>query len=393
MRSMTQSSADTSNLHSPASPIPPSPSSARAVPSHIHDAPLPRDTSPPQFHPRTGSPSRHSFFTIRDSSLLLSPHSRRRVTQAIQNSLAKSTVKRYSGSIKQYIRFCDMEGIPDRLRFPADEFVLCAFAASSLGLHSRNTPRNRLAALKAWHITHNLEWKGSSRLRFVLSGVHNLAPGSSSRPPRPPVTLTMIIQLIDRLDPNSPFDLAVAACAVTAFWGQCRLGELLPPSSSVLFLSSVPTRSSFKRSVRNLLAYIIRLPHTKTHTHGQDVVLVDQRSPVNPITLLNDHLRVNNFLDDAPLFSYATPDGLSCLTKPLFLQRCNEIWHQLGYPRTTGHCFWIGGTTELLVSGTPPDVVKAMGRWSSDSFLRYWRSLDDIAPRYVRRLRTRGRGS
>jgi hypothetical protein len=85
------------------------------------------------------------------------------------------------------------------------------------------------------------------------------------------------------------------------------------------------------------------------------------------------------------------------LSKPLFLRRCNAIWSALGYPRTTGHCFRIGGTTELLVAGTPTDVVKATGRWSSDSFLRYWRSLDVIAPQHIRNIhrlkRRRRRGS
>jgi hypothetical protein len=121
------------------------------------------------------------------------------------------------------------------------------------------------------------------------------------------------------------------------------------------------------------------------------VVLVDQHITINPIATLVRHLRVNNIPDDTHLFSYTTPNGFSSLTKPLFLRRCNEIWSLLGYPRTTGHCFRIGGTTELLVAGIPPDVVKVMGRWSSDSFLRYWRSLDDIAPQYVRHLHAKKR--
>jgi hypothetical protein len=74
------------------------------------------------------------------------------------------------------------------------------------------------------------------------------------------------------------------------------------------------------------------------------------------------------------------------LTKKLFLDRCNSIWSTYGYPRTTGHCFRIGGTTELLILGTPPDVVKVTGRWSSDSFLRYWRSLEEIAPLHIRNV-------
>jgi hypothetical protein len=235
-----------------------------------------------------------------------------------------------------------------------------------------------------------MDWKGSSRLRYVLNGVHNLAPGSSRRPPRPPINSTMMSQLIERLDLESPLDMAIAACATTAFWGQCRLGELLPSASSVpstLF----PSRSDFKRSLRNPLAYAIHLPRTKTHQHGQEVVLVSQRRPIDPITLLEKHLRVNGAPNDSHLFSYSSTRGFISLTKPIFLRRCNEIWHSLGYPRTTGHCFRIGGTTELLIAGTPPDVVKATGRWSSDSFLRYWRSLDEIAPQYVRRLHSKKR--
>ena len=388
---MTRSSADISNINFQNPPKTPPRSSLNSVPntqtlpSTPHETPIPflsRITAP--------SPTRQSFFNVENNTLLLSPQSRQHVTRAIRNGWSKSTVKRYSGSIRQYIRFCNTEGIPEQLRFPADEFVLCAFAASSAGIHSRTTPQNRLSALKAWHIAHNLEWKGSSRLRYVLNGVHNLTPRTSKRPPRPPVNAKMISQLVQHLNLNSPLDVAVAACATTAFWGQCRLGELLPSSHSAPLSLPFPTRSSFRRSTRNPQSCIIHLPHTKTHRHGQEVVLVDQCIPINPIALLTRHLRVNDIPHDTPLFSYGTTHGFTPLTKSTFLRRCNEIWHPLGYPRTTGHCFRIGGTTELLIAGTPPDVVKATGRWSSDSFLRYWRSLDDIAPHYIRRLHSTG---
>ena len=385
---MTQSSADTS-FSIPSNPLAPS------LGPSLSSTPTPHS---PRFNchvtqnpPSIPSTPRHSFFDVENNSSLLSPHSRHRVTKAIRNGWAKSTVKRYSSSIKQYIRFCDMEAIPEHLRFPADEFVLCAFAASSAGVYARSTPRNQLSALKAWHIAHNLSWNGSSRLRYVLNGVHNLTPRGSKHSLRPPVTAKMIIQLIQHLDLNAPLDIAIASCATMAFWGQCRLGELLPSSFLVLLSILFPLRSSLRRSTRDPRAHVVRLPHTKTHPEGQDIVLVEQCDPINPLALLARHLQVNNIPQDAFLFSYNTPEGLRPLTKSLFLQRCNDIWHPLGYPRTTGHCFRIGGTTELLIAGVPPDVVKATGRWSSDSFLRYWRSLDDIAPRYIRRLHARRR--
>lgn len=330
----------------------------------------------------------HPFFTVDSRHLHFSAQTKNHVTRAIQNSWADSTIRRYSGTIKRFIRFCDAERVPEHLRFPADEFLLCAFAASSLGRHAVGTARARLSALKAWHMAHNAEWKGSARLRYVLNGIRNLTPMSSKQHLRPPISANMLLQLINNLDLSLPLDVAIAACAVVAFWGQCRLGELLPISSSSSNISSLPKRSDFKRSLRNPHSCILRLPSTKTDRHGQDVVLVDQRAPINPISLLKTHIRINRVAINEHLFTYTsgtTGQRLS-LSKTVLMQRCNAIWQPLGYPRTTGHCFRIGGTTELLIAGTPPDVVKATGRWSSESFLRYWRSLDILAPIHIRNL-------
>jgi hypothetical protein len=266
--------------------------------------------------------------------------------------------------------------------------VLCAFAASSLGKHAGGTPRGHLSALKAWHTAHNVSWNGSARLRFVLNGVRNTAPGTSKRPPRPPINSKMLVQLTQNLDLSRPLDAAIAACAAVAFWGQCRIGELLPLSSLLPSPTPLPSRSDFKRSVKNPQSCVLRLPNTKTHRCGQDVVLVDQRFPINPISLLKNHIRVSSVQEGQFLFSFASPDGPTPLTKKVFLDRCNLIWSTYGYPRTTGHCFRIGGTTELLILGTPPDIVKVTGRWSSDSFLRYWRSLEEIAPLHIRNIHT-----
>jgi hypothetical protein len=387
MRSLTHSSAGPLNLPTSANPV-------THLTPFVSPLPVPSYTPPIIYEPpitipspqRTPPHNGHPFFTINDNTPLLSIHARSYVNLALQGGLADSTLKRYSGTIKQYILFCDTERVPNHLRFPADEFVLCAFAASSLGRHAGSTPRSRISALKAWHVTHNIEWKGSARLRYVLNGVHNSAPRSSRRPPRPPINARMLSQLIENLDLTLPLDAAVAACAATAFWGQCRLGELLPLSTSTTPPNPLPARSDFKKSLRNPQSRLLRLPCTKTHRHGQDIVLVDQQAPINPILLLKNHIRVNNMPSDSHIFSYSSTDGLLSLSKPLFLHRCNAIWSLLGYPRTTGHCFRIGGTTELLVAGIHPDVVKATGRWSSESFLRYWRSLDAIAPQHIRNL-------
>jgi hypothetical protein len=151
--------------------------------------------------------------------------------------------------------------------------------------------------------------------------------------------MKMLAQLVDNLNLNSPLDIIVAACAVTAFWGQCCLGKLLPTCLSTLPRSPLLTCANFKRSLHNPQSCILHLPQTKTHRHGQDVVLVNQRQPINPISLLKRHLQLSGVTCHSHIFPYALAGGLVSLTKSLFLQRCNTIWHLLGYPHITGHCF------------------------------------------------------
>ena len=200
----------------------------------------------------------------------------------------------------------------------------------------------------------------------MLNGVDNLSPSSSRCSPRPPINLKMLKQLVSCLDLGSPLDAAVAACTVVAFWGQCQLGLSSTP---------LPLRSDLRKPVQgNSQSYTLHFPRTKTHCRGEEIALVSQHNPIDPISLLNNHLLVNPIPLNEPIFSFSSPSKLLILMKPVFLQQCNVIWCSFSYPHTTGHCFHIGGTTELLISGVSPEVVKATGRWSSDSFFRYWRS-------------------
>lgn len=105
------------------------------------------------------------------------------------------------------------------------------------------------------------------------------------------------------------------------------------------------------------------------------------------ISALELHRKCNFTSMESPLASYRLPSGsLIPLTRCKFLARLNGIFEPRDLPIVTGHCLRIGGTTHLLLSRIPPDVVKLLSRWSSDAFLRYWRSLEVIAPFYVELL-------
>ncbi|KAF7303342.1 hypothetical protein MIND_00561900 [Mycena indigotica] len=320
--------------------------------------------------------------------ILLSGKTRKKLDLAFQSGWQSKTLANYGSAMKRFLKFCDTEAIPQQLRLPTHEFVLSAYAASHAGLHAGSTARNDIAALKAWHVAQQQPWKGGSRLHYVLSGVDALSPNTSNKPPRPPITADMLLVLRSGLDFSSGFDVAVFAVACTAFWGQCRLGELLPNSRKSADLQFKPKRKDFSYSGIRQSAKL-HLPRTKTKRHGEDVILTDQQAQINPIRAVQMHLIANSLPSECHIFAYGTAISHSPLTRNAFLARCNEIWGEAGYPRLTGHSFRIGGTTELLLRGVPPHVVKATGRWSSDAFLKYWRSLDFLAPQYTKNLHKR----
>lgn len=127
------------------------------------------------------------------------------------------------------------------------------------------------------------------------------------------------------------------------------------------------------------------LPYTKiARNKGETIFLSEQYGPSNPISALQKQLQLRSGSPDTLLFSYDVRGLQQTLTKPEFMARCNTIWLAHGLPRSTGHSFRIGGTTHLLLCGIDPSIIKKAGRWTSDSFLRYWRNLEVILPAGVR---------
>ncbi|KAG1731060.1 uncharacterized protein EDB91DRAFT_1155281 [Suillus paluster] len=64
-------------------------------------------------------------------------------------------------------------------------------------------------------------------------GFSKMVPPSSCRAKCPPVTIEALSILFDNLSFIDPFDCAVGAAALTAFWCCCHLGELVIPSPNL----------------------------------------------------------------------------------------------------------------------------------------------------------------
>jgi hypothetical protein len=162
----------------------------------------------------------HPWSVSRLINVPLTANAKAKIQYALEHAWANSTIEKYSQSLEAYHRFCDKQEIPESFRLPVSEELLCTFAVSRVGEVAGGTARSTAAAVKAWHIIHNAPWKGGLRLRYTLKGIEKLAPSSSTREERPPVTKEMVNQLERGLNLSNPEDAAVFVAACCAFWGQ-----------------------------------------------------------------------------------------------------------------------------------------------------------------------------
>ncbi|KZV97570.1 DNA breaking-rejoining enzyme, partial [Exidia glandulosa HHB12029] len=288
----------------------------------------------------------------------------------------------YAGAFRHFKQWTRAE----RLRWDAassvPERVLCAYAASLAGVMSAGGASSKLAGLRFWHEQQGFDWLGSARLQRILKSVGQVAPLSSHKEQRPPVTEAMLDEALAKLSPDRPFDICVAAAALVMFWGQLRIGEALSATRTYDF-DALPTGKCVKLrgdagGRPEQVTTALWLPRTKVERAGVWIWLA--RHYNDPSYALQHHMHANGISRDDPLFAYKhdRTGDLIPLTRNAFLSRLNEIWSAAGMQKVTGHCFRIGGTTALLRAGVAPEVVKVAGRWRSDSFLRYWRALDNI---------------
>ncbi|KAL6303241.1 hypothetical protein BKA93DRAFT_826750 [Sparassis latifolia] len=179
----------------------------------------------------------------------------------------------------------------------------------------QNSVRNYLSAVRAWHIIHDVPWKGHHHLTYILNGVERMQP--DGRPPQPSVTRDMLELLHIGLDNHIPENACILAAADTAFWTQSRLGELFAKNRSTFDLRRVPARSHLSPPSTLNGSRTLFYPYTKTKKYASDKSSVTwQLGKSNPIESLRIHLARNHAANDSPLFSFFTRTGdLVCLTK------------------------------------------------------------------------------
>jgi hypothetical protein len=266
--------------------------------------------------------------------------------------------------------------------------LLLAFLSSCAGSYSGSALANYAAALRAWHLLHGRTWAiEPNELKAILDGATALAPPSSKRSKRAPFTPDIICKIYNQLDLNTPLDAAFFACLTTTFYCIARLGEFTVPTIKANFdpakyISRGHVTVTIDR--HGLRVTKFHLPRTKTSPTGEETYWAAQEGLSNPESALENHFRVNPAGQEAHLFAWKHPtSGMRPLSKAEFLKRMTSAARAANLPNFKGHSLRIGGTLEYLLRGIPFDVVKSMGRWSSEAFTLYLREHAMILAPYI----------
>ena len=191
--------------------------------------------------------------------------------------------------------------------------------------------------------------------------------------------------ILHKLDPSDPLDAAVVSCFSTTFYSVSCTGEFTVPALNAFDpkLHVKPSDISIRRDCNNLEVTVFHLPKTKCESEGEDVFWSQQEGITDPKATLKNHFQINNPPPGGHLFVYKHSKGFHPLIKKAFLDRINTVTTSLGEDSLKGHRIWIGGTLEFLLRGVPFNVMKSLGRWSSDAFILYLRQHAVIIAPYI----------
>lgn len=301
---------------------------------------------------------------------------------------AKGTMTTYGSGLLVYMVFCDDRGVPEHMRCPASTILLTLFISRCAGFYSGSTLANYFFGVKAWHTLHGHDLAlDDNQVRIALKGAEALAPPSSRREKREPFTTDILHAILLKLNPSDPLDAAVAACLCITFFAVAQVGELTVPALNKFDPAKHAKRSDLRpekdRSGNTVTA--CKLPCTKTAPlAGEDIFWATQPGSWDPTARLQAHFDLNETPLNAHIFAYKwKPGQWRPLTRKAFLDRIHSASVGAGLKPLQGHGLRIGGTLEYLLRGVPFDVVKSLGRWSSEAFTRYLRKHAVILAPYL----------
>ena len=201
----------------------------------------------------------------------------------------------------------------------------------------------------------------------VLASINKEYGKSDSRLPITQFILARLLDSVDKVLSSIYHATLLKAMFLIAFYGLFRVGEITIQSSGVVSLNMDQIqifKDRFELKITKFKNNLTNKPF--------DIVIHKLDSPYCPYLGLLKYLQLRK-LDNGPLFRF--PDGKP-VSRSFFANRLKDclIFCGLNPHLFKSHSFRIGGASFLASIGKTDLQIKIIGRWSSDSFLRYIRN-------------------
>jgi hypothetical protein len=287
---------------------------------------------------------------------------------AIGSAIDPSSLSSYSSALNSYITFCQahqfpIDPTPETLSFYT--VYMCHHIKPKSVDNYLSGISNQLEPFFPNVRSH----RHHLLVTRTLKGCKKLRPSSISR--KRPITRTELGSLRHhylQLTLTTHDDKLFFAILLTGFHGLLRLGELVWPDNKSL--------QDYRKVILRHTTYIhdnsfdFHLPGHKGDRFFEGNQVIIQRTntdddPFSPfVTYLVSRDRLFPFSPELWLRS----DG-SIPTRTWFLRRL----HQYFPDNVGGHSMRAGGATALAEAGLPPNIIQAIGRWSTEAFQVYIR--------------------
>jgi len=188
-------------------------------------------------------------------------------------SVNPKTLSNCSASILRFTQFCDALNIPEYICMPAPKWLLSIFVTThGAGSVGGGAIKSWLLGLEFWHLINGAPWYGASHLRKTAKVSHTLAPLTSSRAPRSPMTIRHLHSLKNHLTLTDTFNVAVFGTATVTFWCQCLLAEVTVDNKFDPALhASHSSPQMFTTTMSKVKFHSFWAPKTKTHPRGEEI--------------------------------------------------------------------------------------------------------------------------
>ena len=187
-----------------------------------------------------------------------------------------------------------------------------------------------------------------------------------------PITPAILLKIYHKLNFADPFSSTLWCACLFAFFSFARKSNLLPPVSEGEGFENSKHITRGHISVCKF-GLLVTFTWSKTLQSGGCSLQITICAIPSPLSAFNNMISLFPASVDSPAFLIPSILGLVPLTQSVFVDKLRTILFLLKLPAASysGHSFRRGGASWAFHAGVPGELVKLLGDWRSDAYLRY----------------------